>query len=242
MNIGLLGYGRMGVAVERIATSRGHAVTARITHAGETLPNGVDVWIDFSSKEALAEYLPQIAARRTPVVIGTTNWASEMPTYRDLFATAGTPAIFGSNFSVGVQLFWRALAASQQLFDRFADTYDVAVWEAHHRLKKDAPGGTALTTAQTILDHSSTKKRILTELPQREVAPDELHVGVTRVGSIPGTHAVMWDASFDTVELRHTARTRDGFATGAVLAAEKVSSLPAGLHDFSDVFGELFSV
>jgi len=242
MNIGLLGYGRMGHAIEAIAQQRGHTVVARIEDTGQAVSAKPDVWIDFSLPVAMAEYLPQILEMKKPVVIGTTGWADELANYTQQFEAAGVPGVFGSNFSVGVQLFFRSLAQTTALMDRFSAEYDVGLSEEHHNQKKDAPSGTALSAADIVLAHSQAKKTLLTELPQREIAPDELTIGVSRIGNIPGTHAAVWDSAVDSIELKHTARSRDGFALGAVLAAEKVAELPAGLHDFNIVFDQLFNL
>ncbi len=240
MNFGLFGYGKMGKMVESVAISRNHIIVEKkeIDMPFEGL---ADIYIDFTLPEALEENVRHCCNAKKPMVIGTTGWTQKKEWVHSQALEVGIPIIYGGNFSLGVNLFWKALAKTTEEFSAFSDVYDVFTHEYHHRQKKDAPSGTAITTAQVIVDHFPAKKKILFDLLERR-APEaeELHVSSSRGGSIPGTHSVFFDSPFDTIEIVHTARTREGFAYGAVLAAEKVQTLPAGLHHFPDIFDLLF--
>ncbi|MEI7511087.1 MAG: 4-hydroxy-tetrahydrodipicolinate reductase [Candidatus Peregrinibacteria bacterium] len=240
MNIGLFGYGRMGKMVEEIAIQRRHTVSEKI-ETGMPFIGNADVYIDFTLPEAVLENVEKAISKKTPLVIGTTGWASFQDEVEKMGKDGGVAIIYGGNFSLGVNLFWRTLAKMTEEFSGFTEEYDVFSHEFHHRLKKDSPSGTALTTADIILKNFPAKKTICTDtLHERAIKPEELHVSSTRGGSIPGTHSAYFDSLFDTIELTHTARSREGFALGAVLAAEQIHRLPAGLHHFPEIFEMLF--
>jgi 4-hydroxy-tetrahydrodipicolinate reductase len=148
----------------------------------------------------------------------------------------GTGLLYGSNFSVGVHLFYRVIAAATRLIDRVED-YDVLALEMHHRRKKDSPSGTALSLAQLILENSGKKSKVVTERLDRAIEPDELHVASARGGSLPGVHRVIYDSPADSIEISHSARNRGGFALGAVLAAEWLENR-TGLYRIEDFFDE----
>lgn len=241
LKIGLLGYGRMGEPLKMALTARGHTLTAIVDeNRPEMDPKAADVWIDFSHPSALAHYLPQLAEARIPLIIGTTGWQEKRQEYDALLRKARSGAIWSGNFSVGVNLFWRVLDKALVHMKAFEKEYDVHLHEFHHKFKVDSPSGTALETANIVLDGSSIKKKIVSESLQRAPEPEELHVTATRGGQHPGTHMVIWDSTFDTIELKHTARSRDGFALGAVIAAEFIATKHlAGLLPFTDIFDEL---
>ncbi len=162
-----------------------------------------------------------------------------MENYKKLFLTNQNIGIWGGNFSLGVNLFWKVIKQSTQIFDKFSNEYDILVHEFHHKNKIDSPSGTAIQTAQNIIDNSNHKNTMITEKLDRKRNENEIHVSSSRGGSIPGTHTVMFDSNYDTIEIVHTARSREGFAIGAILAAEKISSIPTGLHNFSEIFDSI---
>jgi len=242
MKIGVLGLGRMGTQVEALAVQRGHAVTARIDALREEIAETPEVWVDFSDPGALERYLPQIAASKTPVVIGTTNWEARLPDFRALFEAHGVPAIYSSNYSIGVQCFFQIVSRAAALLRTFEREYDVLVSETHHRKKIDAPSGTAKSIVDLVLQNSARKTSWSLE-PADAVADEScLHVAVSRIGQVPGTHSVVWDSYADTIEIRHQARNREGFALGAIVCAEHIHKLPPGLHELKEVFPLIFSV
>lgn len=247
MNIGIIGYGVMGQLVEKAAKERGHDISVVIdpengdfsflADIDEEQLSKTDVFIDFSTPQAAQATLMAACKFKKPVVMATTGWYDKMDQFETLVKDHRIGFVWGSNFSVGVNLFWQVLEKASALFSKQND-YDVFTHEFHHKRKKDSPSGTALTTAQKILNNHNAKNKIVTERLDRAIEPNELHVSSTRGGSVPGTHQVYFDSAFDTIELSHTARTRDGFAIGSILAAEWVKD-KTGFYAFDEIFDEI---
>ncbi|HQH18639.1 MAG TPA: 4-hydroxy-tetrahydrodipicolinate reductase [Bacteroidales bacterium] len=240
MKLGIIGYGRMGKLIEQLAKSRGHEIISIIdVDSKDEINKNVDCYIDFSVADALDKHLPVICNLKIPIIIGVTGWNDKLENYKKLFLTNQNIGIWGGNFSLGVNLFWKVIKQSTQIFDKFSNEYDILVHEFHHKNKIDSPSGTAIQTAQNIIDNSNHKNTMITEKLDRKRNENEIHVSSSRGGSIPGTHTVMFDSNYDTIEIVHTARSREGFAIGAILAAEKISSIPPGLHNFSEIFDSI---
>lgn len=242
LQIGLIGYGKMGGPLEEAIQKRGHHVALIVTDetSSDWETKGIDVFIDFSTAAALKDNLAKVSAARIPMIIGTTGWNTKIKDYEKILAENRSGAIWSGNFSVGVNLYWNMLEQAVQQMRRFENGYDVSIAERHHRFKIDAPSGTALQTAEIILDGSSTKNKMVTDLSDRAPLKNELHIGTIRGGYHPGQHTVTWDSEFDTIEFRHSARNRTGFAMGAVIAAEFiVDKQLRGLVPFVDIFSEL---
>ncbi|HEY6291177.1 MAG TPA: 4-hydroxy-tetrahydrodipicolinate reductase [Terriglobia bacterium] len=226
-NLALLGYGRMGKAVAQIAQARGFEVRLVLTTGSNRNGNGfttanfrsIDVAIDFTTPDAVLDNIRGVAALGCNLVVGTTGWSEHRDQVRDLVQSAGIGLVYGSNFSVGAQLFFRAAEAAARVFAGFP-MYEPYIIETHHRFKKDAPSGTAL----------ELKRRVQPAFGEREIA-----VGSIRTGHVPGTHELGFDSEADTVILRHTARGRQGFAEGALYAARWVIG-KKGLFTFADLF------
>ena len=227
MNIILLGYGRMGRDIEQVAVERGHTIVARYW-IEDPLPNSnalpavvktAACAIDFSSPDATEHHLRTLGPLHIPLVVGTTGWNTQLPALLDFMKQCGGTLIYASNFSIGAQVLFHTAAEAARILNRFPD-YDVTVHEVHHKLKKDAPSGTALTLASRILEAMKRKTQVLTSLGNRQIAPHELLVTSGRVGSVAGIHTATFDSAADTLEITHTARSRRGFAEGAVSAAE----------------------
>ena len=227
MKIILLGYGRMGRDVEQAAVERGHNIIARYD-INEPLPainslppalQGAQCAIDFSAPEATEHHIRTLGPLHIPLVVGTTGWNDRLPALLEFLRACNGTILHASNFSVGANIFFHAAAETAKLINRFAD-YDVAVHEVHHKMKKDAPSGTALTLAKTILQHVQRKTEIITALNNRQIRPNELLVSSSRVGDVAGTHSVTFESPADAIQLTHTAHNRRGFALGAVWAAE----------------------
>lgn len=201
----LLGRGRMGRLVAERAAAQGASVVGM--HGSGPLPDGAfdgaTVAVDFSVAEAVPGHVAACVAAGVPVVVGTTGWADRLGDVTRTVEEGGGTLIYGANFSVGVHVFYRLAAYAAGLFER-AGGYAPFLEEQHHAAKRDAPSGTAL----------ELRRRVAAHFPD-----DPLGVAVTRAGSIPGTHRVGFDGPPDTVLLTHTARTREGFADGALLAA-----------------------
>lgn len=236
MNIALIGHGKMGKEIERIASDKGHAIIASFTKSrplsADKISNA-DVCIDFSSADTVIQNVTICAQAQTPVVIGTTGWSAQIENIKTIVREKNIGLIYAANFSIGVNLFMKIIETAGTLFNRF-ENYDVALHEIHHNQKADSPSGTALSLAEILLRQIHRKKSILTEKPNGKISPEQLHVTSIRTGSVPGTHSVTFDSSADSIELTHTARNRSGFALGAVLAAEWIRD-KKGFYTISDM-------
>jgi 4-hydroxy-tetrahydrodipicolinate reductase len=205
MKLLLVGFGRMGHLVEELAREAGHEIAGRLTSTSRPLnwPEA-DVAIDFSTADAVRVNLPQLAERRTNVVIGTTGWHAHERELRGIAERAGVGVVASANFSIGVNIFQLLAAEAGRLMQQRAE-YGAWIHELHHAAKRDAPSGTALLLRDAIAGAGFGRS---------------IDVSSTRAGSIPGTHVIGFDGPSDTIELTHTARDRRGFAKGALVAAE----------------------
>ena len=237
MKIAIIGYGKMGKMVEQVALSLGHEITAIVDPALEAvLPasssnikicpsieqanfDSADAAIEFSRPDTAAANIIALAKRKIPTVTGTTNWYDKMNDVKKEIETAGSALFWASNFSIGVNLFYRISWYASELINNFAE-YDIGGFEAHHNKKLDSPSGTAKTLAEGVVSRIDRKKKIVWETLDRKPAGDELHYPSLRMGSVPGTHSLFFDSPADTIEITHTARSREGFASGAVQAAK----------------------
>jgi 4-hydroxy-tetrahydrodipicolinate reductase len=244
MKVLLVGYGRMGREIEAALARRGHTLVARIDAAAgvgdRTAPSRedlttADVVIEFSLAEAVKAHAALYAKAGLSAVVGTTGWQKDEDAVRAVVEAAGTGFIRASNFSIGAYIFFALVEEAARLVGPITD-YDALIHEVHHNQKQDAPSGTALTAAGRVLKNLARKKRVVTGTLDRRIAPDELHVSSSRVGSVPGVHTLLLDSPFDSIGITHTARNRGGFALGAVLAAEWLAGWnpdgkPAALDD-----------
>ena len=243
MKIALVGHGRMGQEVERLAPTLGAEVVARIDRDDEldaAALRSAEVAIEFTHPGAAADNLIRLAELGIDVACGTTGWHADEPRVRAAVEAAGTGLIVAPNFSVGVGLFTRIVQQAAALVDALED-WDVALHEAHHRHKADAPSGTARLLAETVLGEVARKQRWSLELGSGPIAPEVLQVGVTRAGEIPGTHTVHLEGMHDSIELTHRARDRGGFARGALEAALWLRGR-AGMFSLDDWLDERFGV
>jgi len=224
LKLALLGYGRMGHAVEAAAAARAHEIVARLDQGDAIDRNslaGADVAIDFTLPTAVVDNARRVGDAGVDLVIGTTGWYDRMDEVGGVVRSAGIGCLWSPNFSLGVQLFLRLAGATAKLADALEE-YDVYVHEAHHRHKVDHPSGTALKLAEVLLASLSRKTSWREGPPDGAPDPSVLWVSTTRAGEIPGTHEVGLEGPADSILLRHTARGRDGFARGAVAGAEWV--------------------
>lgn len=215
MKIALVGYGKMGKIIDEIATKRGHDIVARLkeTPTAENL-NAPDVVIEFSNPEAAFENIKTCLELKIPVVCGTTGWLDRKPEIEHIALDNETAFLYGSNFSLGVNLFFELNEQLAQLMHSFG-AYTCQMEEIHHTHKKDAPSGTAITLAEGIIEHSNYKAWKLGETNDQD-----LGIEAIRKDEVPGTHSVFYRSNVDEIEIKHTAFSRDGFALGAVIAAE----------------------
>jgi 4-hydroxy-tetrahydrodipicolinate reductase len=227
MNVIITGYGRMGRMIEENLIARGHSIVSRVDSGGygdETSPSetslkAADAVIEFALPEGIEDNTALYAAHGLKVVVGTTAWADRKEAVLSPFEGGNGAIVYGSNFSVGAHLFFRLTAYASKLLNK-VEEYDVMLTEYHHNKKVDAPSGTALSAARLVLDNLDRKKEILPGNPPGAIKPEQLHVASVRGGHIPGIHTLTMDSPADTLELSHNARSRGGFALGAVLAAE----------------------
>lgn len=248
LRLGLVGYGRMGRIVHRLAEERGHRVTAIVDpHApeatasalGSDLLEQVDAVIDFSVPATAQEHLLFYGRTGLPAVVGTTGWYDELPAIQAELQGTDAAIVWSGNFSIGVRLFSRLAAHAAGLFAPFTQ-YDALLHEFHHAGKADSPSGTALELAQAVQSEWARQSEVQTARLDRVRRPEELHLSSTRGGAIPGTHMVIFDSPADTVELIHRARTREGFAAGAVQSAEWVVGR-RGFFTLEQLLDDVFS-
>ncbi|HYC38873.1 MAG TPA: 4-hydroxy-tetrahydrodipicolinate reductase [Chitinophagaceae bacterium] len=221
MRIALIGYGKMGKAIEEIAVARGHEIGLKIqsSNLDQLTPENLafnDVAIEFTGPHSAAENIRKCIDAGIPVVCGSTGWTSHLDEVRDLVKTRNGSFVYASNFSVGVNIFFEV---NKRLAELIADRgdYEVILEEIHHTQKKDAPSGTAITLAEQILQRVPRKKKWVNDLSDN---PEDLEIISQRIDPTPGTHSVRYSSAVDTIEITHTAHNRKGFALGAVLAAE----------------------
>lgn len=237
MNIALVGYGKMGRAIEAVALQRGHQITVKIDQDNQqdfTRENlsKADVAIEFTGPESALKNVLGCMDAGTPIVCGSTGWLQHIAQVQQVVTEKNGSFLYASNFSVGVNIFFEinkklaALMAGQA-------AYDVQLTEIHHTAKKDAPSGTAITIAEQILEAFPPKKQWING-PSENV--EDLIIESQRIDPAPGTHVVQWTSAIDDIEIKHTAHNRQGFALGAVLAAEFLKG-KKGIYGMKDVLG-----
>ncbi len=231
MKIALIGYGAMGRLIHRLAEEKGHEVSVVIDEADSGLDeaelaaklSGSDVAIDFTVAAAVRRNVGACVAAGVPIVVGTTGWLYDRAETENIVAEGRGSLVFGANFSIGVNIFYRIADFAAEIIAKFPE-YEAFIEEQHHSRKKDAPSGTALKIKEVITKHV-------------EVGD----IAATRAGNIPGTHTVGFDGPADQIMLTHTARSREGFALGAITAAEWIVG-KTGFYDFAEVIDEVISV
>jgi 4-hydroxy-tetrahydrodipicolinate reductase len=221
MNIALIGYGKMGHEIETIAKERGHSITLIIDRDNQkdlnhTNLNAVDVAIEFSTPETAFENIKTCLLVNTPVVSGTTGWLHKFDEAKQLAENGNGALFYASNYSIGVNLFF-SLNRIMAQYVNMVKGYDIAIEEIHHTQKKDAPSGTAITLAE-IISKEIDKMQGWTMDP--ETAENKIPIKARREGNVPGTHTITLNSEQDEIVLTHRAKSRKGFALGAVLAAE----------------------
>ena len=216
MKIALVGYGKMGKIIGEIAESRGHEVVAKLNES-PTLENlnNPDVVIEFSNPEVAFNNIKICLENKIPVVCGTTGWLDQKPEIEKIATENETAFLYGSNFSLGVNLFFALNEKLADLMKNFSE-YKVQLEEIHHTHKKDAPSGTAISLAEVIIknDHRFDAWKL------DETKGNELGIFAIREDEVPGTHSIFYRSEVDEIEIKHTAFNRNGFALGAVIAAE----------------------
>ena len=226
MKIAIVGYGKMGKMIERAAESRGHQIALKLDEVNNANFEGitgsnfrdVDVAIDFSVPSTAVPNIQKIAALGTNLVVGTTGWLERLGEVKQTVERNGIGLVWSPNFSVGVNAFFRIVSAAAKLLSNEPE-YEAWAWEIHHSAKKDAPSGTLLKLVDE-MKKAGYERRVDT--------------GSNRAGVIAGTHEIGFDSPADTITLRHTARSREGFALGAVKAAEWIAG-KKGFYEFGEI-------
>jgi len=259
MKIALVGYGKMGHLLEETALSYGHTVVTTVdivapdakvhVAAGDVesvskavMQSGAEGVIEFSHPTAVMANIQALLPTKIPVVVGTTGWTDKEKEVAAFAAECGGTIMHSANFSIGVNIFYKIVEEAAKYVSQFPE-YDDAVWEMHHNQKADSPSGTALEIAKRVMLGDPRKTELVTDAFHAKPQPNQLHVSSTRCGSVPGTHTVFFDSPADTIELTHTARSRAGFASGAVHALERLKKAldngtlqPGHLYGMDDLF------
>jgi 4-hydroxy-tetrahydrodipicolinate reductase len=235
MKIALIGYGKMGQAIEEIAVAKGHEIVLRIgieNLEDFTLENvaKADVAIEFTSPHSAAENIKKCIEAGAAVVCGSTGWLQQLEEIKKYVTEKNGAFLYASNFSIGVNLFFELNNFLAKLMSKH-DSYHVMLEETHHTQKKDAPSGTAITLAEQVMANIKTKKQWVNHISDNET---ELEIISERVDPAPGTHKIKYSSSIDDLEITHTAHNRQGFASGAVLAAEFICG-KKGIFNMKDV-------
>jgi 4-hydroxy-tetrahydrodipicolinate reductase len=264
MKIAIIGYGKMGKMVEQAAIAQGHTINAIVDPLlkQNNTPAGIPLYSDIASAgklggaEAAIEFtqpgtafanIKALAKIKIPSVIGTTGWHEHLGEARQAVEQAGAALIWASNFSLGVNIFYRIAWYAAQLANSFPE-YDIGGFESHHNKKLDSPSGTAKTLVDGVLARIDRKDSAVWETLGRRPLPNEIHFPSLRLGSVPGTHSLFFDSPADTIELTHTARSREGFAMGAVRAAQwlvaegmpSIEGKRTGFFTMDDMLNDLF--
>lgn len=236
MKIALIGYGKMGHEIEKIALERGHKIVSIIdmNNNQDFESEGfksADVAIEFSTPASAINNYRRAFAANVPIVAGTTGWLEHMDEVKEACDKNGKTFFYASNYSLGVNIFFAVNKYLSKLMNPFTD-YDVEMEETHHIHKLDAPSGTAITLAEGILANLNRKNRWNLETEEKET---DIAIHCIREGEVPGNHKVIYKSEYDSITIEHDAKTRKGFALGAVLAAEFTAG-KKGFLGMNDLF------
>ena len=229
MKIAILGYGKMGKTIEKLALQKGHSIVVKSTSASENINiSEADVAIEFSSPNAAVKNIKLCLDNHIPVISGTTGWLENYDEVIKLCEKRNGSFIYASNFRVGVNLFFNINEYLSKLMEPWKE-YKVSIEEIHHTQKKDAPSGTAISLAEGIIKNSDKKKWSLEEDTEKE-----LKITSQRMDDVKGTHIINYNSDIDTITIKHEAHKREGFAMGAILAAEWLQN-KKGVYSMKDV-------
>ena len=241
MNIAIIGYGAMGQAIEKIAIARNHVITAIIdpsspsaTHkelTSDALINA-DITIDFSTTDSVIKHIDICKEASVNLILGTTGWYDKLDSIRQKIKDSNIGFLWSSNFSIGVNIYYKLIEDAAELINRF-DEYDIWGHEIHHKNKADSPSGTAKILEQILLNKVDRKTEIVEDKLDRKIEPNEIHFSSTRGGEVNFKHEIGFDSAADTIIISHSARNRDGYALGAVKAAEWLNG-KIGYYEMSD--------
>jgi 4-hydroxy-tetrahydrodipicolinate reductase len=238
MNILILGYGKMGKTIEKIATDRGHNIVAKVDvdsrdSLSDLNTSSIDVAIEFTQPDAAPSNIRFCLKNNIPVLCGTTGWLKEKSAIEDYCIEQNGTFFYASNFSIGVNIFFRLNEFLAGIMKNYPD-YTPSIEEIHHTQKKDAPSGTAITLAEGLLKHLPNKSDWYLEGRRNDNPSQNISITSLREGNVPGTHTIRYASGIDDLEIRHEAHGREGFALGAVLVAEWLKNKKGilGMEDF----------
>lgn len=244
MKIGLVGYGKMGKAIEEIATERGHAVLFKsnsVFPLNEKDIESVDVIIEFTKPDLAIHHINMVIANNKPIVVGTTGWNNQLQEVEYLVSNNQGSLLYASNFSIGVNLFFELNEKLAKLMSH-RNQYIASIDEIHHTQKIDAPSGTAITLANGILENNDTYYSwVCEEGTKPHTTNGQLGVVAHRIPDVPGTHTVTYNSDIDAISITHQAHNRKGFALGAVLAAEWLTD-KKGIYTIKDMLKDIQAV
>ncbi|MDO8646836.1 MAG: 4-hydroxy-tetrahydrodipicolinate reductase [Candidatus Diapherotrites archaeon] len=248
--IGIVGFGKMGKAILEQAMLQGFEVNAiidplssdsRVTskEISKAALENTDVCIEFTQAGQAIKNIQEISSLGKDCVIGTTGWLDGINEMKDAIGNAKTGLVYSANFSIGVNLFYRILESSARQFSAFQKEYDCYGLELHHKNKLDSPSGTAKEISRIVIENFKAKNKAqFDKVDARKISPEEFHLASVRAGAIVGTHTVGFDSEFDSVTLTHEAKSRNGFALGALKAAEFVFG-KKGIFQFKECIDDL---
>jgi len=242
IKLALFGYGQMGKLIHQLVSDYETEVISIYDQPlgyelNQEKLNQSEVIIDFSLPDQVITNLKLAAENKKNIVVGTTGWYDQLPAAMNICQQADLGMIYGSNFSLGMNLFLEMINSAAKMMDKSPE-YDIYGYEMHHNKKIDSPSGTAKVISDKLLKNITRKKKVIYNSLNRKIQPEEFHFSSLRAGSIPGIHAVGFDSQADTIELTHTARNRSGFAIGAIKAANWIRG-KRGIYNFSEIFKEL---
>ena len=257
MKIAIIGYGKMGKMIEKAALDKGHKIAAIVdpvvSVSGTGTPiyksitesknlNNADAAIEFTTPATAIQNIASLSGLKIPAIIGTTGWHDKLEEVKNIVSKADSSLLWATNFSLGVNVFYRIAWQASKIMNLFPE-YDIGGFEAHHNKKLDSPSGTAKTLVEGVLARIDRKKSVVWDTLDRAPLPEELHYPSLRTGSIPGTHSLIFDSAADTIELTHTARSREGFASGAVIAAQWLAGTKRkGVFTIDDMLMEMLGI
>lgn len=235
MKIALLGYGKMGKEIEKVALEKGHTIVLKITSKNSEFSTkdlqDADVAIEFSTPEFAIQNIKKCFEANTPIVVGTTGWYESFDDIKRLCLDQNQSLVHATNFSIGVNLFFKLNEQLAKLMESHP-AYNIEVEEIHHTQKLDAPSGTGISIAEQIIENNASKEKWVN---YSSADVKELGIVSKRIDDVPGTHSVYYKSTTDEIEIKHTAHNRSGFAGGAVLAAEWIARNKNGIYTMNDV-------
>ncbi len=243
--IAIVGYGKMGQVIARIAKERGHQIVIIDPHhSGAEFKDvtaesmiGVQVGIEFTNPEVVISNINKFNTLQIPLVVGTTGWYHEIDLIKQQVVTAKNALIYASNFSVGVNVFFKVVEAAARIINKFPE-FDISGLDIHHNKKVDSPSGTAMTAAQILIDNIGRKSSAVYEKLDRAPKSHEIHFASLRSGNVPGTHQIFLDSPAESVNIEVVARNREGYALGSIIAAEWLYD-KIGFFKFEDLIDQI---